>query len=321
MAHLLTDDPGIAWGIVWATTVASVAGGALAVRSMLAREGIGASAWVAAGLVALGAGSYLVSLGGGLGESMAVLPTAVSLLMAVSGRWFAAGALAGVAVAITPQAVPVLLPLAVLGLGNDEGSPMRRAALAVAGIAAVAALTLAWLWVNGAIGLVVDALLDYSAAYRAVSARDGGRSAWSLVPWTVLVFLPLVLGIGCALVQRRRLPASRLAAASVAWIVGGLILIALQGRFYAHYATLLAIPMAILAALGIHAMGSELPGRYRGIALGAPLAVSLAVSLAVGAVGARDEQAPIRDIERTGRGGRGRARHAHRPGIGRLRLG
>jgi hypothetical protein len=294
VAHLLTDEPGIAWGIVWATTVASVAGGALVVRSILAREGIGAPAWVAAGLVALGAGSYLLSLGGGLGESMALLPTSLSLLMAVSGRWFAAGALAGVALAITPQALPVVVPLAVIGLANDDGSPVRRAALAVAGIAAVAAITVAWLWVNGGIGHVADALLDYSAAYRAVSARDGGRSAWSLVPWTVLVFVPLVLGIGCALTQRRRLMASRLAGASAAWIVAGLVVIALQGRFYAHYATLLAIPMAILAALGFHAMGSALPGRYRGIALGVPLGLSLAVSLAVGALGARDEQAPIR---------------------------
>jgi hypothetical protein len=293
-AHLITDDAGGAWGTVWVSTVACVAAAALVVGALLAREGTGWFAWLAAALAAVGSGSYLLSLGGGLGESIALLPISLAVLTGVSGRWFVSGLLAGAAIAISLQALPVLAAVAVLGLTDDRQATMLRAGAVVLGVGMVCALAVVGLSVNGGLGDMPEALLDYSAAYRAVTSREGGASAWSLVPWTVLVLLPLVVGVGLAVVQRRRLASPRVALASSAWIAVGILVIVLQGRFYAHYATPLVIPMAILAGLGLHAMWSSLPRRIALPTLGIPLVLSLGLSLAVGAAGARDEQEPIR---------------------------
>ena len=294
-AHLITADSGIAWGIVWASTVASVAAASLLVGALLAREGTSWFAWLAAALAALGSGSYLLSLGGGLGESIALLPISLAVLTALSGRWLVSAVCAGVAIAVSLQALPVLAAVTVLGLSDDRQATMRRAGTVVVGVGIVFALAVVGVWANGGLADAPDALVDYSAAYRAVASREGGASAWALVPWTVLVLLPLVVGVGVAAVERRRLARPRLALASSAWLAASILVIALQGRFYAHYATPLVIPMAILAGLGFRAMWSSLPRRIAPAALGLPLILTVGLSLLVGAAGARDEQQPITD--------------------------
>jgi 4-amino-4-deoxy-L-arabinose transferase-like glycosyltransferase len=114
------------------------------------------------------------------------------------------------------------------------------------------------------------------------------------VPWTFLVLLPLVAGTGLAAVNRRRLAASRLALASAAWIVVAVVLVAFQGRFYAHYAAPMTIPMALLAGLGLDGAVRATTSGTRRTLLAAPLILAIGIALAVGAAGAAQEQAPIR---------------------------
>ena len=299
VAHLLTDTPGLAWATVWSVTLACIVGAALAVRSLLMQEGASpGAAGIAAALAGVGASSYLVSLGGGMSESFAVLPLAVAVSLACRGHWIASGVAAGTAIAISFQSLPVLAAIAAMGLARDAGLTLRRAARVTGGVLVVAGAVTAGVWLNGGLAEAADALVAYPSAYVAVARRAGGALAWGLLPWTVLVLLPLLLGVGLAIVNRRRLASSRAAAAAAAWILLAIVLIGLQGRFYAHYATPLAIPLSILAGLGIDAARRTLPRRGSTALVGIPFGAALLLSLAVGAVGARDEQEPVRASNR-----------------------
>ena len=294
VAHVLTDESAIAWGIVWAVTLASIVGTALVIRRILSSAGVSDSAAaVVAALAAMGAGSYLLSLGGGMSESFAILPLALAFLLAAGGRWFACGIVTGIALAISFQSMPLLVAIAALGITPGIGGTFRRAGLVAGGAAVIVAVAALGLWLTGGLWDAADALIRYPSAYVAVARRGGGESAWSLLPWTVLVLLPLVIGVGLALLHRRRLASSRLAVSAAAWMVVAIVLIGLQGRFYAHYATPLVIPMGILGGLGIDAARRSLPPRASSVLIGIPLAFALALSLIVGAVGARDEEEPV----------------------------
>jgi hypothetical protein len=187
-----------------------------------------------------------------------------------------------------------LVGIAVVALGRDGSVTLRRIALVTSGGTAVLAGAIGVLWVSGGLPSAWEALVTYSAAYRSMPDRAGGGSVWSLVPWTILVLLPLVVGMGMAVTRRGRLSDAGLAWSAAAWLLVGLASIAVQGRFYAHYAQPLVIPMAVLAGLGIHAMWAPAPRRLRAAALGIPLLVGTAISLGVGAVGAQYEEGPIR---------------------------
>ena len=295
LAHLLTTDPTVAWAIVWATTLAGVVGASLVTASLLARSGASLTAqWVAAGFVTFGACTYLLSLGGGMSETLALLPLAGALWASTTGGWITAGLTAGAAVVVSFQSAPVLGAIAVLAVAHGREGLVRRAALAASGLLAIATVVVVALWANGGLGSAGDALLGYSAAYRAVTARGGGASAWALVPWTILVLVPLLIGCGVAVIERRRLANGPLGVACATWILLGLALIALQGRFYAHYATPLVLPMAVLTGLGIDALARVARARARIGAVGGILGAAAGLSLMVGATGAAQEQEPIR---------------------------
>lgn len=295
VAHLLSRDPATAWAIVWGTSLATIVGAALVIARLLARQDAGPLAtWAAAALVTIGAGAYLLSLGGGMSETLALLPLAGALAASAAGRWLLAGSLVMVACAVSLQSLPIGGAVAVLAMAGDRGVLVRRAVSATLGMSGVAAVTAIALWLNGGLPFVGDALLAYSAAYRGVTARDGGASTWALVPWTVLVLLPLLVGCGIAAIERRRLANPRLATACVAWVLLGVALIFVQGRFYAHYATPLVLPMAVLAGLGVDVLFRAPRARYRASGVGVVMSASAVLSLLVGAAGAAEEQAPIR---------------------------
>jgi hypothetical protein len=162
----------------------------------------------------------------------------------------------------------------------------------VAGGAAPLALTIAWLAGSGALPTAVDALVTYAAAYRASNAQYGLELSTPVISWTVLstVFVlgPAALGTLHALraAGLRRL----LAAASLGWIGVSCLLFIYQGRFFAHYAVVLAIPLAVLAAFGLEAAAEQWrrAPRHR-IFIALPLLFGAAVSLLAGAAGARRE--------------------------------
>jgi hypothetical protein len=294
LAHLLADAPAGAWFATWLLSVLALAGAAIAVRGVLGRAGIRPLAADGGALLfVLGAAAYLVSLGGGMSETFALPALAVALLAAVGGRWMLAGLAGALAVIVSLQAVPVVAALAVLGATRATGITARRAGLVAAAALTVVGAAAVAVWANGGLAAAADALVAYSAAYRQVTARSGGASAFSLVPWTLLVMLPLLVGIGLAVVNRRRLAGGRLALASATWILAGVALVVVQGRFYAHYAAPLVIPMAILGGLGLDAAWRSAPARARGAIVVVPMLLAVAVAMAVGAAGAAQEQAPI----------------------------
>jgi len=290
LAHAISSDPGTAWRVVWLLTVGCLAGAMLAVGALLRGSGAtAASAAVASTLGASGAGAYLLNLGGGLSESFALLPLAGALVSSTSGRWVTAGLAAGMAIAVSLQSAPVLAAVGILAIGPRMAARAIRVATGLAVVLVVVTIGLRW---NGGLAEAADALLTYSAAYRAVAGR-GGASTWSIVPWTLLVLLPLVLGLGLAAIHRRRLFAPRLALASFAWLVAGTVLILIQGRLYGHYATPLVLPASVLTGLGFHAAATSLRSRAP-MLIGVPVALTLGLSLVVGAAGAADEQVPFR---------------------------
>ncbi len=294
-ARLIAPDPRVAWVIVWLVSVSAVVIAAVAIRRILGSVATGgASAWAAAGLTALTASAYLLSLGGGMGETFALAPAALAMLAAVRGRWMTSGGSAGVAVIISLQAAPAIPALVALGILRGGSGWLRRLLQAAAGGGLVLVLSVGWLAWNGGLGSALDAIVTYGSAYRSVSTHRGDASAWGLVPWTLLVFLPLLLGIGFAVLGRGRVADRALALACLTWLVVGIGLIAFQGRFYAHYATPLVLPLALLAGLGLDA--ALKPGA-RGLPapmLAAPMAVSVALALIAGAAGAADEEAMVR---------------------------
>jgi hypothetical protein len=88
------------------------------------------------------------------------------------------------------------------------------------------------------------------------------------------------------------------ASASVVWMGLSLLLFVVQGRFYAHYAIPLAVPLGILAGLGLQRM-AESSRRARGLGGRAlivlPLAATLVVSLFAGIVSGAMQLTPIQD--------------------------
>ncbi len=293
-ARLLTDDPGLAWLMVWLVGVAAIAVMAAAVRDTLARSGAGSMAsGLAAFLAAIGASSYLLSLGGGLGETLALGPLSLAVAAAMRRRWVIAGLFAGIAMAVSLQTAPVFVVLVILATWDAREHAVARNVAWGGGAALVGLALLAHGARSGGLPAAADALIAYSAAYRAVPTAGAAGSVWAVVPWTVLVLLPLLIGLGLALVGRRRLAHGRLAFACLAWVALGIAMIVVQGRFYAHYATPLVIPLAILTGLGLDA-GLRRDGRgVPAWLLAAPLFIGLAVSLVAGAAAARDEQQPI----------------------------
>ena len=292
LAHLLTDDPHVAWAIVWFLTLGSILGSGLAVEGMLRARGTSrTAASFASILVALGAGAYLLSLGGGLSESFAILPAALSVRIAFMQRWISAGMFGGLALFVSLQAASVLVMIAAVAVVEGNGR-LRRAGWAAIGFFAVASATFIGLWATGILGSAADAVIGYGTAYRAVAGPAGGATPWALVPWTVLALLPLLLGLGVATVERRKLVDARLALCAGAWLLAGIVLIALQGRFYAHYATPLVVPGALISGLGMDALLRGARHRTRRL-LAVPLGLALVLAYVVGAAGAADEQRPI----------------------------
>jgi hypothetical protein len=127
--------------------------------------------------------------------------------------------------------------------------PVRRLAAAAAGGLAVILATVAVLAMLGILPPAIDAVLTYNASYRL--AAEGAPSTLRALPWTTLAIVPL-LALGAAgLLAMRRWPEARsLSLASAAWTGTGLILLVVQGRFYAHYIVPIMVPVAVLAGVG-----------------------------------------------------------------------
>ena len=278
------------WTAEWLLSVAATAGIGLAVAATLSGLGVTGRprALAAAGAVAL-AGQYLLALGGGLSEPLATALVALALLGALrpAGRLQMArvGVLLGGALLISPQVLPGVLAIAALGLaGVPAASRLPRLALLAVGAAVPIAGAAAWLAISGALPAALDAVIGYTAAYRAASADYGVMLGAPVAAWTLLTCLFLIAPaiLGAISLSRPAAPKRRVVVASLVWIAGSAVLVLVQGRFYAHYAIPLAVPLGVLAGYGLARM-RELLVRARstgGRAVAvAPGVVALAISL------------------------------------------
>jgi hypothetical protein len=279
------------WTADWVLSVVASVGIGLAVATVLKRlEVTGWPRAVAACGATILASQYLMALGGGLTEPLATLFVAWALVLAVPqatrARLAAIGVLLGLSIIVSLQLIPGAA--VVCGFAVFQATALRRrrgAGILALGFAVPLLLASAWLLVIGALPAAVDALVVYSAAYRASSSNYGATLGAPVAAWTALASLFLVAPalVGVMGVMPARQPRRALGIASLIWIGASLVLFVAQGRFYAHYFIPLAIPLGILAGLGLSRLGASLSA-VGPSARGAPIVFLLLLTLAVSVV-------------------------------------
>jgi len=296
-----------AWWVSWVLSVLATAGAGTALAVACRRIGASAEATLVASIAGVVAMSqYLLALGGGLTEPFATLPVAVALFMVLKpgAEWSARqlaviGLLLSAAVLTSLQLIPGALAVTGILLARLPRSGRLPAMAWVAGAGLVPGIAIvAWLVATGAFGAAVDALVGYSAAYRALRADADQGSSSAVVTWTLLSLLflivPALLG---AMKLARGAPLDRLVLiACGGWIGVSLVLFVVQGRFYAHYAVPLAVPLALLASAGIDRLDEMLLNtsrQSRQAMILAPFAFAILVSLWGGVAAGRMEWLPI----------------------------
>lgn len=277
------------WTADWLLSLAATAGIGVAIAAVLGRLGVTgmARALGAVGAVLL-ASHYLLALGGGLTEPLAAALVATALAHALRppgrARQVVVGGLLGASLLVSPQVLPgAALVLVLSVLMQPSRSRAAAAALLIAGAGLPIAATAAWLSAIGSLPAAVDAVLTYSAAYRASSAGYGASLATSVAAGTLLLSLYLIAPavVGGVTLATGSPPRRSMALVSLLWIAGSAVLFAFEGHFYAHYAIPLVVPAGILAGLGVDRVRESLrrargPGPRLLIVL--PLFVALLVS-------------------------------------------
>ena len=245
------------WAVAWLLSlVATVLTG---VGAMLVLRRLGVSSgprWVAAGIAVAVMAQYLTSLGGGLTEPFAAAFLVGAMALGITGtgprRTVAVGALLAVAVLVAIPAVAGGLAVGIMVIALAQRRVGVTGLLVVGGLVPIGA-TAAWMASTGSLGAGMDAVVGYSIAYRQVNESVGGDLSSSVAAWTVLgtmvATVPALLGAvaGFRASGDRRL----IAILSVGWIALSVALFVYQGRFFAHYAIPLAIPLAVLAGFGV----------------------------------------------------------------------
>ena len=294
------------WTAAWLLSLVATVGIGVAVATVLARLGL--TRWPRA-LAALGAtmvaSHYLVALGGGLTEPPATALEAWALVLAIrpvgGARLAAIGGLAGLATLLSVLLLPgALIVLALSVLRRSARAGVRGAALAALGFAAPLVAAGAWLMVTGAMPAAFDAVVTYAAAYRASSNDYGPALAGSVAAWTALVSLFLVAPalLGAASASSHAGPRRVLVLGLGLWIGVSLASFLFQGRFYAHYAIALVVPVGILAGIGFERVGQSLkrvdrPWQMTVIVL--PFVATFLVSVVAGVVSGALQVALVAD--------------------------
>ena len=294
-----------AWRGEWLISLAASVGIGVAVATVLTRLEV--SGWPRS-LSAIGvtflASHYLLALGGGLTEPPAVALLGWALALAVRPgvvRVAAIGVLVGLSTLLSVQLLPGALAVLALALFlRPAGARLGGAGLVALGFAAPLAATALWLLLIGAMPAALDAIVRYSTAYRSSGFEYGAVLATSVAAWTTLVSLFLIAPalLGATSQSSFQRPRRQVVIALLVWVAATLLFFLYQGRFYAHYAIVVAIPVGILAGLGLQRVGESLrrAGRLssRAIVL-LPLVATLLVSIVAGVVGAALQVALVAD--------------------------
>jgi hypothetical protein len=296
------------WLVSWLLSVLATAGTATLIHGICRRLGLSSmAAWVAAVGALVVTGQFLTALGGGLTEPFAALLLAGAQQLALRswGRERAAvpaafaGVLMALAMLLSVQAAPALLPIGWL-LAAGSRSIIRRLAWAAAGFVAPLAACAAWLAAIGALDGAADAVVTYTGAYRAVASATGAALAGPVMAWTLLALLFLAIPAAMGVVEARRQPgpARDLSVACLAWIALTLASFVVQGRLFGHYVIPLAIPLGVLAAFGAERLRA-LPTGQRSRLLLPILATCLVSAMAAGVAGAMELEPISVDHERS----------------------
>jgi hypothetical protein len=294
------------WNAEWLLSLVVSVGIGISIAAALARLGV--TGW-SRSLAAIGstifASHYLLALGGGLTEPPAALLAGSALVLAIrpagGGRLAVIGLLVGVSALISLQLLPGGLIVLALALSQrPAGARVKAAAPLSLGFAAPLAAVGIWLSAIGAMPAALDAIVTYSGAYRSSSNAYGSTLSTSVAAWTILMSIFLVAPALWGAVS----PLSRLAArrptvyAVLLWIAATLVFVVVQGRYYAHYAIALAVPIGILAGLGLHRVAESLQRARRPwlkVLIAFPLLLTLTVSVVAGVVSAALQLALVAD--------------------------
>lgn len=294
------------WTADWLISLATTVGLGAAIAAVLGRVGV--TGWprtlavVGATIVAC---QYLLALGGGLTEPPATLLIAWAMVLALGRaswlRGLGIGALVAVSLLLSIQLLLGALVVVVLSLFlQPPGTRAHRAVAMAIGFAAPVVLAAGWLATIGALTAAAETIVTYSAAYRSSSGEYGSTLGAAVAAWTVLSVLYLVVPglLGAMSIGAAPQPRRGVMLAALVWLAVSVPVFVIQGRFYAHYVIPLAVPLGVLAGVGLERVAETLrrtPGLRTRTVIFLPLVGTIAISLFAGVLSAAMQIAPVAD--------------------------
>jgi hypothetical protein len=240
--------------VSWGISVLIIALTGIVLAGTLRTLGWRWQAVVVAGLGVVELASFPFALGGGLTETVAVLPTALALSLALvgqmtAGRGAAAGILGGLGLSISLQTLPAFAAVAVAIYVRSRS--IRSLAWFCVGAAAVAATVVGFLVATGSLAAAVEAIVGYNVVFSRMGGLDTPINVEAL--HALLVLSPLVvlavMGLRRSLAEARLRPA---VLGALVWIALDIAFVVIfQRRLELHYAGVLVVPLALLAPGGL----------------------------------------------------------------------
>lgn len=297
------------WTADWLLSFVATVGIGLAIATAL--RGVGVSGWPRAlGVIGatIVASQYLLALGGGLTEAPATFLVGWALVLALRppsiARAGGIGFLVGLSLLLSIQLLPGGAAVLVLALVlAPRGERLTQAVAIGFGFLVPLSVATMWLAVIGALPGAFDAIVKYSTAYRGSNQEYGAILAAPVAAWTVLASLLLLAPaiFGASSMGRMSPRNHAVATGGIVWIGLSVVLFVVQGRFFAHYAIPLVVPLGILAGHGLQRAGDALRrttrfGQRALIVL--PFALTVMVSLLAGVVGGTLQLQPVAEEQR-----------------------
>ena len=213
---------------------------------------------------------------------MLVMVAVTTLLVEQPASWRAAGAgvCLGLAVLMKPLWAAFVAPVLYLSIAAQRDRWWLILAL-LTGWSLPVALVLVWFASQGALGDLVDVHLRYSALYAGLASEDRLESlaAYFLSARVTAVAAPFV-AYGLVVLWGRR---PHVAVLMLTWLAIAVVLVAVQGRFYAYHWLPMLPAMVVLAAVGLR----DLAERAKTFALIAIATILLGCAAPIGLEEAR----------------------------------
>ena len=241
--------------VEWLITVVFTGATILLLDDLLRRRFSPVVSWVGSLVGCVAMACFPVALGGGLTETLAVLPLVAALwVIAVRSRTMRStivvGALLSCSCLFSLQCAPavVCLGAAAVWRTGEIRSTARQAAALVAGALPAPGAVAAWLVVGGAFGDAVDQIVIFNFA-----DREAGGQLASLLPVTILLLCGLAVPFAVAAAGYVRHPRlfDRVEWACLAWCLLYAMYILYQGRIFLHFVIPLVPPLIVLASRGL----------------------------------------------------------------------